>query len=255
MKHIKIGVIILTNTADDKREKLLYNTISTLQNAIRFVNNDNCIDYSVSADFSIVESHPDSNKSWNVFESLLIGGSYDMMVYTAPPFNYNKSINFGLRSLVDIKRYDYILILNNDLEFKEDSIEKFLISAEKAKDNNIDSFSLYTENWWTHQRDFKNNTNSIIEGNKRSWHLCGWNIIVRPSVLQKIGEFDERFEFFCQDDDYREELIRHKIKHALIRNAVISHQTSSSHDLLEDRERMTNGMINVFYKKWGKYPD
>jgi GT2 family glycosyltransferase len=75
---------------------------------------------------------------------------------------------------------------------------------------------------------------------------------MHKSVLNKIGDFDEEFKFWYQDDDYAKTLLKNKIKHALITKSKVTHLLSKSHDFIEDSKKfeMTNGLGVKFNKKW-----
>ena len=66
-----------------------------------------------------------------------------------------------------------------------------------------------------------------------------------------IGEFDEKFKFWYQDNDYAMNLMKHNIPHYLINTSKVRHEFSQSHGLLEDKKvEMTHGLQQVFLEKW-----
>lgn len=75
---------------------------------------------------------------------------------------------------------------------------------------------------------------------------------MNKKVVEVMGKFDEDFVFSYQDDDYSMTLQKHNIKHALIRNSVVIHKVSRSHDLVDDGKKfnMTHGQANTFFNKW-----
>lgn len=42
-------------------------------------------------------------------------------------------------------------------------------------------------------------------------------------VLDEIGEFDENFDFYFQDDDYAEQLKKYNIKHMSVAISIVTH--------------------------------
>lgn len=161
-------------------------------------------------------------------------------------FNYNKFLNIGLKEC----KNEWILISNNDTVYHDKWFEKML-DAHNI-DNEILSLSPFDNTWHIHSRFDKNIP--IHYGHRVSYELTGWSILMNKKVLDIIGEFDEEFKFWYQDNDYSQNLLKHGIKHALITNSWVTHLLSRSHELIEDNEKhnMTNGLNSVFIKKWMK---
>lgn len=221
-----IDVICLTNTKNEKYYNLTNNTIRTLRRS------ENDITFNIN----LIESNP---------ENILI---YDDVNYIIPneKFNYNKFLNIGFKHC----KGDWILIINNDLTFTEGWLTEVL----KEYDNNpqIKSFSPFDpiakEKHYPHLYKDGN----VYIGYKVPVELMGWCILVRKEVIETIGQFDEQFDFWYQDDDYGETLKSHNILHALVKSSVVYHFETSSHSLLNEieRERMTINAKNKFIKKW-----
>jgi GT2 family glycosyltransferase len=93
---------------------------------------------------------------------------------------------------------------------------------------------------------------SVFPGYRVTYEITGWSILMNKKVVEVMGKFDEDFIFSYQDDDYSMTLQKHNIKHALIRNSVVIHRVSRSHDLVDDRKKfnMTHGQANTFFNKW-----
>lgn len=87
-----------------------------------------------------------------------------------------------------------------------------------------------------------------------SCHVCGWFILTNKDVINEIGGFfDENFKFWYQDDDYSKTLQSKSIPHFLVKNSIIYHKLSKSHNLLRDKHfEYTDGMLTTFTKKWKK---
>jgi len=162
-------------------------------------------------------------------------------------FNYNKFVNIGLKQC----KNEWILVSNNDTEYTEGWLTEML--NQYSKNNSILSMSPYCPTWGKHKNNF-NKGKDVYIGHRASFELAGWSILMNRKVIDRIGYLDEQFDFWYQDNDYGMNLRKYSIKHALIRNAIVHHGVSKSHELLEkDRKyNMTDGSIGRFKRKWSK---
>jgi GT2 family glycosyltransferase len=164
-------------------------------------------------------------------------------IYPECQFNYNKFLNIAIEK----SNSDWILICNNDLYF----YKNWLIEIKKAiKDNpQVDSFSPISPTWHLHQ----NLTEDYYIGYEVSKNICGWCILLKREVIKKCNLFDEKFEFWYQDNDYALSIRKQNIKHALVKKSMVQHYISKSHDLLKNNEHsMTHGQQQIFINKWKK---
>lgn len=161
-------------------------------------------------------------------------------------FNYNKFLNLGLEKC----KNEWILISNNDTIYKKSFIEEMLHAHNV--DNNILSMSPIEDTWHCHINFDKNI--DIHYGYRVPYEITGWSIFVHKNVIDIIGKFDETFEFWYQDNDYSNNLIKNNIKHALITKSRVEHLVSKSHDLInqDKKHQMTEGMFIKFVNKWLK---
>ena len=168
------------------------------------------------------------------------------VIYPKGKFNYNKSVNCGIE--LCSKENKWVVVCNNDVEFDNGWFSEILKVKEQTPD--LKSFSPYTKTHASHD-SFIESEDSFFEGTGISVHICGWCLVFEKDLLTLISDlFDEQFEFWYQDDNYARCLIKHNIRHALVKNSVISHLGSLSYDLLEDREAMTVGQHAGFLEKW-----
>jgi GT2 family glycosyltransferase len=161
-------------------------------------------------------------------------------------FNYNKFLNIGLKEC----KNDWVLISNNDTIYHKNFLENMFIANQF--DTEILSMSPMDDTWFRHN-EFNRSFN-IYYGHRTSYEITGWSILVNKKVFDVIGEFDEEFTFWYQDNDYANNLIKHNIKHALITDSKVTHLLSKSHDLIEKEKKheMTNGLGVKFINKWKK---
>jgi glycosyltransferase involved in cell wall biosynthesis len=152
-------------------------------------------------------------------------------------FNYNAYLNIGFARCTAPR----VLIANNDLVFRKGWLDAML-------QINADSMSAYTDNYIPHQTM----KGKIIPGYRVGHELCGWAILVKKAVLDRIGKFDEAFEFWCQDNDYAMQLMKHQAQHVFVGTSHISHLYSQSHKLLtqEDLQGKTQGAFAKFEAKY-----
>jgi GT2 family glycosyltransferase len=172
--------------------------------------------------------------------------SQDNVVVIQPDeeFNYNRFLNIGLEHC----KNEWVLISNNDTIYHENFIDKMIEANEFDKD--LLSMSPMDDKWHRHKKFDKNI--KIYYGFRTSYEIAGWSILVKRSVIDQIGGFDEKFKFWYQDNDYAMNLIKHKIKHALITDSKVTHLLSRSHDFIEKSKRheMTDGLVHEMINKW-----
>lgn len=223
-----IDVICLTNTKNEKFHGLTNQTIRTL------LKSEKEIQFKVN----LMESNPEN----------MLGYDFPNLNYVivTEKFNYNRYLNIGLKYC----KNDWVLIINNDLTFTEGWLTEIL--KEYENNTEIKSFSPFDPIAAQKHYPHLYKDGNIYTGYKTPVELMGWCILVRREVLQKIGGFDEQFDFWFQDDDYGQTLKSHNILHGLVKSAVVYHFESSSHKLLDDkeRERMTTLAKIKYNKKW-----
>lgn len=227
MGIMKFDSIILSNTSDLYYYGLTCRTINSLNNS----DTDDMIN------ITVVETQLESEFKSNGF----IYNGCDV-IFPEEKFNYNRFLNIGIKNT----KADWILICNNDLVFTKDWLYNMVKVVE---DNpNILSFSPISPLLESHKKIIGDD---IIEGYQVSHHICGWCILLHKSVINDCGLFDEQFQFWCQDDDYSEELQEHGVKHALVPSSRVYHMENLSHKLLGGRvDELTLKQQDKFFKKW-----
>tara|TARA_R110002020_G_scaffold79050_1_gene198360 strand:+ start:3870 stop:4436 length:567 start_codon:yes stop_codon:yes gene_type:complete len=154
-------------------------------------------------------------------------------IFPGEEFNYNKFLNYGFRNLVSKEK---VIISNNDVVYEPGCIDALFKSLDTY--DSVSPVEQYSDN-------------NII-GYTSNNHIKGWCIGLNYKVYEQMGEWDESFKFWYQDDDYCSFLQKHSLNHALIGNAVARHLCSKSHSLVDDLEEFTHNQSNVFDRKWGK---
>lgn len=204
--------------------------------------NNECIDSinnsTTDHKFNIILVETESTKTYKYYQDNVT------VIQPNEEFNYNRFLNIGLKYCNN----EWILISNNDTIYHKWFLERLLEANEH--DNELLSMSPMDDSWHRHalfNRDF-----DIYYGYRTSYEITGWSILMNRSVLNKIGDFDEEFKFWYQDNDYAETLSKNKIKHALITKSKVTHLLSKSHDFIEDSKKfeMTDGLGIKFTNKW-----
>ena len=224
-----IDVIILSYAKDELIFKMNNNCINSINNS------------TTNHQFNIILVETDVTKNYEYSHTNV------KVIQPNEEFNYNKFLNIGLKYCTN----EWVLISNNDTIYHKHFIDHMLNA--NVFDDNLLSMSPMDDNWFRHNI-FNKNIDTHY-GYNVSYEITGWSIFFNKLVLEKIGYFDEDFNFWYQDDDYSKNLILHKIKHALITKSKVTHLGSKSHKFIKDNkyEQMTNGAKLKFKNKWENF--
>jgi len=222
-----IDAVILTYTKDLNFYGLTQRTIQTMKNRNKSLNfNITVIEGNVNA----------AEKSYIYPETTTI--------VIDQKFNYNKFLNIGLQYC----KNKYILICNNDLFFLEDSIVNLVDYMEK---NKILSACPQEPNW--HSKFFtpEQLANESILGYRTMHEIAGWCICTTREVIEKMGQFDEQFDLYYQDDDYAMFLKTNNIEHHLVNSSKVRHECYASLELIDrDIQELSAELKTKFINKW-----
>lgn len=221
-----VNVIMLTNTKNENFFRLTNTAVETL--------------YKSETDFRfniiLLESNPNTIYKYSNCQQYIVN----------EPFNYNRYLNIGLKILHEQNNSKWLLISNNDVIFNK---KWFKHMYDIHNRTGIKSFSSVCPIWDRHKG--LNSRKNYILGYDIGQHVCGWNIVLHTSVLDKIGHFDEQFNFWYQDNDYAENLKKHGIPHALSLNSRVKHLLSKSSSKQELEKLRNDDNANKFLAKWG----
>ena len=160
---------------------------------------------------------------------------FDMSKYGM--FNYNYALNIGQRACPGGGGDDWFCFLNNDVVCDPDWVLE--ISKAVTADPSIESVSP--------------NTRGRGEGVKYGYtlfeHLDGCCIMCRRRVMDKIGEWDEAFDFSYQDDDYLERCRRAGVVHA---RPMASHVTHLGSQTVNYTNKLAMRGLRAFAAKWSR---
>jgi len=165
-----------------------------------------------------------------------------MVIQQRKPFNYNQCLNDGFKC----SKAEWVCFANNDTEF--------LPGWDKIIEYGYDSVSPLNPSWFKQA-----GMSGVCEGYEVGKHICGWCIVVKSTVLKKIGGFPDDVECWMSDNLYADVLQYYGIKHALITDCKVRHTPSTT--LLQSKNiaYLTDGQEKIYQearKKWiGKAPE
>jgi len=218
---------------------------------LSYTKNDDIYNMTKDSIESIIESESDTKFNIYLLETEKTGKyvyKYDDVKVIVPDgeFNYNRFLNIGLAEC----KNEWILISNNDTAYHKNWLTQMIIQHRKT---GLLSMSPYCPIYALHRR-YLSEQKDLFYGYRVGIELTGWSILLNRKVIDTIGEFDERFSFWYQDNDYAMNLQKHNLKHGLVKRSIVTHLLSKSHGLVspEKKHQMTNGLAKVFYEKWPK---
>ena len=188
----------------------------------------------------VIESNPD----WQQF-----GPLYDPQVRVLvpdAPFNFNAYNNIGRK----LGRADWVLFSNNDVHFHPGWATAML----EAHQHHPEFVSLCpVDPASPHQAQFEApDQPEIVPGYLVRSTFTGWCFMVRRHIFDRVGPFDERFDYYFADDDFSMVLRRHNLRNGAVpRSRVdhLAHQTSKASGFdISDKFRAAQ---QVFHQKWG----
>jgi hypothetical protein len=238
---MRIDVICLTKTADDSYLKLCLNTLRSLF--------ESEIDYKF--DVVLVESeYLPNNKFYKLVDEF--PENTLKIINPCEKFNYNRFLNIGLCS---ISGSNWLVVINNDLKFEKEWFSE-MMNIHKIRPDLI-TFSPFEPD--CHTNFFGDFEGDYLEGYQRSYHVTGWCLVLNKIVMDAMGEWDERFVYWCQDDDYAEFLRTSRIGNALVKKSVVHHlhkydeESISTKLILEyEKNEITHFSVPIFRDKWNK---
>ncbi len=135
--------------------------------------------------------------------------------------NYNRMANFAIMRASARS----IIVANNDVEFTKDSI-KTLYESKPLVVSPVDP-----------NNNLQKHIRGIEFGTITSKHLSGWCFLIRRSVWEHIGGFNEEFPFWYCDDMIIEQLKAIGVTPAICGDAIVHHKVSATLHQLTFKER------------------
>jgi GT2 family glycosyltransferase len=227
LEPILIDIIILSYAKTDVLKKLTEQTIAT------------CIQSEKKSEIKfnivVIESH----KTLKPFQF-----KNTKTIYPNIKFGFHRYLNIGVKNTAS----DYVCFCNNDLIFHKNWASEIL-NAMRTDDKLISANTLCPK---FHEDKLANYESDISYGYQNGIFFTGWCFFLKRSVFETIGLFDEKFEFWFSDDDFRLTLEKFNVKNALIRKSRVTHLRSETLEYVGDQKK-TYLMYSSFayYKyKW-----
>lgn len=190
-----IGIIILSN---GKNQDLRFLTQQTILSLINSENSD------LKFEIVVIESHREM-KPYQY--------KHTKTIYPETSFGFNKYLNIGLSHI----KTELVCFCNNDLLFEKNWGRNMIDTVSANPD--VSCFSSFCPVF--HKN--KEITNNITYGFANGIDFTGWCFLVRKKLFETTGNFDEKFNFWYADDDFRLTLQKHGLKNVLIKNAIVEH--------------------------------
>jgi glycosyltransferase involved in cell wall biosynthesis len=204
----KIDVVI-PSLSKPELHKMIRECISSLRSS------EPSIDFNVV----VVESGP---------EKVELGQDATVM-FDLPKFNFNHALKQGIA----VCKSKWVVLANNDLVFHPGWMSTLQQFAENS--SGIKSFSPWNPR--SHPAHFRTPQDSYI-GYEVTKHIAGWCLITTLDVLNTI-QLSEEIEYWYSDNNYADELKKHGIVHALLRNSVVTHLHEQTTRRMDNKKQMT----------------
>lgn len=153
-------------------------------------------------------------------------------------FNYNEFANMG----ASLGKAEWIMIANNDLTFEDGWLHNLI-----AADHPVVSPH---EPHDPRQKDIQGNE----QGDTCGTHFSGWCFMIKRSLWEQIGKFDEDVSFWCSDDVVIEQVKAVGVLPMIVKNAIVHHNVSQTLRVTPQAEQDELKWRNVyiFNTKYGK---
>lgn len=204
---------------------------------------------------TIISLH-DSETNYNFRVHLIDSNQYSLKDYEKiiyrydfidEKFNYNRFLNYAFRNI----SCDWIVISNNDVGYERGWFSEIMKIHDSRPD--IHSFSPKDPSYYMkyYSNHFIGGKDLYYESYTVSEAVMGWCIVIKKESLIKLLPFDEIFDMYYQDNDYAENLKKHGILHALVRNSIACHLNTLSIGKNDERikSKMQEDEIK-FRSKW-----
>jgi hypothetical protein len=158
-------------------------------------------------------------------------------VHETGRFNYNKFANIGAKH----GSAQWICVCNNDLIFYDAWLHWLLASNHPVVSPKcpIDS----------RQAEIEENTT----GTKNGVHFSGWCFMIKRSLWEQLGGFDECVEFWCSDDVVLEQLKAIGVEPMMVPQAKVEHGVSQTMKRSPEMVDLKWLSLFNFERKYGRH--
>lgn len=207
----KVGIIFVANSTNEEMVLMTQNAIITARQ------------YAQGYDLDILVAESTDYAQY---------AGAEVFNHNIRPFNYNKVLNEAKKKL----KADFILFCNNDLLFTENWLDHLLdnkglcLSPKEPTDGR--------------QAHIKEDTS----GYSVATHFNGWCFGLRKEALEKIGDFNEDYQFWFSDNVVVDRFKELGIEPTLVVKSVVKHLGSKTLANLGKEEK-----YNFTYKEVDRY--
>lgn len=159
-------------------------------------------------------------------------------IFKRDKFNYNGFANIG----ASLGTAEWIMIANNDLTFRDGWLHNLIAAGN-------DVVSPHEPND-PRQKDIKCNE----QGDTCGTHFSGWCFMIKRSLWEQIGKFDEDVSFWCSDDVVIEQVKAAGVMPMIVKDSIVDHNVSMTLRTASSSEQSELKWRNVyiFNKKYSK---
>ena len=157
-------------------------------------------------------------------------------------FNYHWYMKYGLQHLSEGGLSDFVCLANNDLIFHKNWFTEIVKASEDMP--LVKSFSSFNpSSLWIHD-------NKYHIGYGVGGVVTGWCLTMKKEILDVI-DLSEDVNFWCSDNVYNDELIKHGIQHALVRDSHVTHLGGATLFTLNSERisELTSGQVEIYHKR------
>ena len=198
---VDFSFIILAHTTNEE----IFSTNKTCISS--FIQSTESTNEEVNYEIIIVESN--QNEKWCYpFKNLI-------QVTPETKFNFQKFLNIGLLQA----KGKTLIFSNNDVIYDKYWLKNLLYV--RRKNPKILSFSPFDPN--SNKLPQNEKAKEIVLGYEIQKHITGWCLVIDRKVFNKLGKFDEQFDFYYGDNDYAMSLRKFNISHAVLINSLAFH--------------------------------
>lgn len=158
-------------------------------------------------------------------------------VIAAPPdFAYNKFANIAAAT----GDAEWIMVANNDLIFQEGWLDPLLLAGNDVVspvDPGLERQAGFTEN---------------TLGTEIATHFSGWCFMLRRTLWEKIGGFDEDFTFWGADMSQMQQFLNAGVTPMIVPESKVRHLDSQTHSRMRNKNCIrTWAEVWKFEQKYG----
>ncbi|MBU3557628.1 glycosyltransferase family 2 protein [Polynucleobacter sp. Ross1-W9] len=151
---------------------------------------------------------------------------------------FTKAINEGIQQFSKSEEYDYILVLNQDALLHEECLEQLVLAMDHYPHAGICAPIALSRNksvnwagsaaafpWGSH---ISYDLTRLPKAPFETYWINGACMLIRVSMIQQIGLFDENMKFICSDADYSFTARSRGWTCLVVPSAFVEHEPSGS---------------------------